>query len=187
MLNLQLEFQFAAKHPFQIILSTLLTAFAYVRVIEHFKKLMVFTGSVFHAMNLNQLIYTTHHIVTIEFDQWSIKQCVVHQIYLKFTSPNKKKMFLLTCPIKEIDESHLEALPTLDSLFNLNLTYHTVSNKRHWVYQLRPLSVIAIYTVCQFEGNLRCQIRKTSDPTDIFVISSAYSVCSTLCKNYFMT
>ena len=44
--------RFAAKHPFQIILSTLLlTAFAYVRVIEYFKNgWSLDTGSVFHAI-----------------------------------------------------------------------------------------------------------------------------------------
>ncbi|CAI8491203.1 unnamed protein product [Hanseniaspora opuntiae] len=108
--------KFAAKHPFQIILSTLLiTAFAYVRVIEYFRNgWSLDTSSVFHAMNLNQVeskdfLYnsSTNSLQPLNFTNGQIAanlevystlpKIYVTELEFKSTEPVK-------CPIKEIDD-----------------------------------------------------------------------------------
>lgn len=180
--------KFAAKHPFQIILSTLLiTAFAYVRVIEYFRNgWSLDTSSVFHAMNLNQVeskdfLYnsSTNSLQPLNFTNGQIAanlevystlpKIYVTELEFKSTEPVK-------CPIKEIDD--ITFASTENSRFVVQSQFdlpYTVSLD-DVVYQLRPqknklLQFINFATVLK-----ECLLEKlqTSDPTDVFVIGSAY-------------
>ncbi|GMM42206.1 hypothetical protein FOG51_02803 [Hanseniaspora uvarum] len=180
--------RFAAKHPFQIILSTLLlTAFAYVRVIEYFKNgWSLDTGSVFHAMNLNQ-IQSKQYLYNSSTDSLqplsltsgqSSSNVEVHsnlpKIYV--TELEFKSDVPLTCPIEEIDEIAFGS--TSNSRFIVQSQFdipYTVSIN-DTVYQLRPQrnKLLQFIQFARFLKETFVAKLQTSDPTDIFVISSAY-------------
>lgn len=175
--------RFAAKKPFQIILSTLLlTAFAYVRVIEYFRNgwSVEDTSSVFHAMSLNQIdskefLYnaTTNSLNPLNLSNME-KYSSLPKIYvteLKFKS----------------DSPVIGDLPELDNVTFASSDYsryivqsefdlpETIKHESA-IWKLRPQQKKWIQFVSLFQAlkdGLSSKVHD-SEPTDVLVIGSAY-------------
>lgn len=175
--------RFAAKKPFQIILSTLLlTAFAYVRVIEYFKNgwSMEDTSTVFHAMSLNQIdskefLYnsTTNSLQQLNFNNLE-KYSSLPRIYV--TELEFKSEFPILGALPELDNVTFASSDysrfIVQSQFNLpEKVLHDTA-----IWKLRPqqkklVQVVNFYQSLKEAFTSRVQ---NSEPTDVLVIGSAY-------------